>query len=129
MGITVLKLSYGEVNRRFYGRKFCDHKTNDLPPLMTVLSTAIPILMLFFTFLPFQVYYFAPTASAYSSIKPDVRKLEATLHNDFEFETVYLAIYCRKFMTLSNQTWCYIPKRIRVVVLYRHIGTYSVFVV
>ena len=52
-GIIVLKMSFGEVNLWFNGRKFlfnaiCDHKTDDLPPRLTIFSTDIPILMHFF---------------------------------------------------------------------------------
>ena len=52
-GIIVLLMSFGEVNLWLNGRKFhfnaiCDHKTDDLPPQMTIFSTVISILMHFF---------------------------------------------------------------------------------
>ena len=37
-----------------------DHKSEDLPPQMTIFNIVIPILMHFFTFSPVKVYYFAP---------------------------------------------------------------------
>ena len=48
---------YGEVNCWYYGSKFCNHKTNDLTPQMTIFSAVIPILIHFFTFLSFKVHY------------------------------------------------------------------------
>ena len=55
MGITASNLSFGEVNRRFYGRKLrftapltrrrktiSDRKTADLPPQMPNLKAVIP---------------------------------------------------------------------------------------
>ena len=39
-----------------------------------------------------------------------------TLRNDVGFPTVYRRIYCRKFMTLSNQTSRCICKCIRIIV-------------
>ena len=51
MGITASNLSFGEVNRRFYGRKLrftaprqneiSDRKTADLPPQMPDLNAVI----------------------------------------------------------------------------------------
>ena len=40
--------------------------------------------------------------------------MKGTLRNDVEFATVYRRIYCRKFMTLSNQTSRNIFKCIRI---------------
>ena len=40
----------------------------------------------------FQVYYFAPTASAFSKVKRDVKQSKATFHNVLGFATVY----CRR---------------------------------
>ena len=71
---------------------------------MTILNTVIPILMHFFHIFTFKVYYFAPTASDSSNVKPDVIQSEATFGNDIGFETVY----CR--------TLCYIRKCIRILV-------------
>ena len=63
-GYLSSKSSFGQVNRRFYCRKFrftvtrqrnrknaiCDHKTDDLPHKMTFFASYITILMLFFSF-------------------------------------------------------------------------------
>ena len=63
----------------------------------------------------------AYTSSNASCIKPLasciyslVNQLKATLRNDVGFPTVYCRIYCRKFMTLSNQTSRCICKCIRI---------------
>ena len=53
-----------------------------------------------------------PLASCIYSL---VCQWKATLHNDFGFPTVYRKIYCRKRLTLSNQTSRYKRKRIRIV--------------
>ena len=65
----------------------------------------------------------AYTSSAASCIKPLasciyslVNQWKATLRNDVGFLTIYRRIYCRKFMTLSNQTSRCICKCIRIVV-------------
>ena len=66
----------------------------------------------------------AYTSSDVSCIKPLasciyslVNQWKATLRNDVGFPTVYRRIYCRKFMTLSNQTLRCICKRIRILVI------------
>ena len=59
-----------------------------------------------------EKYFVAPIhPAAASCIKPLasciyslVNQWKATLRNDVWFPTVYCRIYCRKFMTLSNQT-------------------------
>ena len=43
-----------------------------------------------------------------------VNQRKVTLHNDIKFPTVYHMIYCRKFMTLSNQMSHCICKCIRI---------------
>ena len=91
----------------------CDHKT-DLPPQRTNFNTVVPILMFFFTFSLFKMYYFAPIASAFSDIKPYISQLEVTFPNNVTFATLYLKIYCHKFLTISNKTSCYIHKCIRI---------------
>ena len=48
-----------------------------------------------------------------------VNQWKATIRNDVGFTTVYRRIYCRKFMTLSNQTSHCICKCIRIYFL-RH---------
>ena len=49
---------------------------------------------------PAATSYIKPLASCIYSL---VSQWKATLHNDVGFPTVYRRIYCRKFMTLSNQ--------------------------
>ena len=72
-------------------------------PAALLFNTVSLILMHFFTFSHFKVFYFAPTASASSNVKPDVSQTEVTFHNDVGFATVYSWIYCRNFLALSNQ--------------------------
>ena len=68
------------------------------------------------------MYFVAPIRPAAAScIKPLasciyslVNQWKATLRNDVGFPTVYRRIYCRKFMTLSNQTSRCICKCIRI---------------
>ena len=74
----------------------------------------IPILIHFFTLTPLKVYYFAPTTSASSNVKPDASQSKAMFHNDIRFATVYHRIYCQKFFRLSNQTSRYICMCIRI---------------
>lgn len=118
-------MSNGKVNHRFYGWKFrftatCkrslnaigDHKADELPPQLTLFNTVIPIPMHFFSH--FKGYYVASIASACSNVKPYTSQSEATFHNDVCFATVYCRIYCRKFLTLSNQTSHYIRRCIRI---------------
>ena len=74
---------------------------------------------------PVKIYFVAPIPSAAAScIKPLasciyllVNQWKATLRNDVGFPTVYRRIYCRKFMTLSNQTSRCICKCIRMNIL------------
>ena len=92
-----------------------------------ILNMVIPILMHYKHF-PFKktvkMYFVVPIRQATAScIKPLasciyslVNQWKATLRNDVGFPTVYRRIYCRKFMTLSNQTSRCICKCIRIVV-------------
>ena len=100
--------------------------SDDIPPQMKILNMVIPILMHYQHF-PFKktrkmysVALIHPAAA--SCIKPLasciyslVNQWKASLRNDVGFPTVYCRIYCRKFMTLSNQTMCCICKCIRIV--------------
>ena len=100
--------------------------SDDIPPQMKILNTVIPILM------HYQHFYFKKTVKMYfvalirpaaaGCIKPLasciyslVNQWKVTLRNDVGFPTVYLRIYCRKFMTLSNQTLRCICKCIRIL--------------
>ena len=98
---------------------------DDIPPQMKILNMVIPILMHYQHF-PFKktvkIYFVAliPPAAA-SCIKPLasciyslVNQWKVMLRNDVGFPTVYCRIYCRKFMTLSNQTSHCICKCIRM---------------
>ena len=70
-----------------------------------------------------KMYFIAPfRPAAASCIKPLAsciyslaNQWKATLRNDVGFPTVYYRIYCRKFMTLSNQTSCCFCKCIRII--------------
>ena len=80
-----IKLSFGEVNR-FYGLKFCfycdtiadpknvicNHKTDNLPPKMTIFNMVVPILMLFLTFSSFNLHYFAQEGTRSQPMKVGV---------------------------------------------------------
>ena len=55
-----------------------------------------------------------PLASCIYSL---VNQWKATLRNDVGFPSVYRRIYCRKFMTLSNQTSRCICKCIRIIII------------
>ena len=86
-----------------------------MPPQMKILNMVIPILMHYQHFLfkkTMKMYFVALIRPAAAScIKPLasciyslVNQWKATLRNDVGFPTVYRRIYCRKIMTLSNQT-------------------------
>ena len=68
----------------------------------------------------FKMYFVALIRCIYSL----VNQWKATLRNDVGFPTVNRRIYCRKFMTLSNQTPRCICKciRIKIVRLIQAIG-------
>ena len=103
----------------------------DIPPQMKILNMVIPILMHYQHF-PFKktvkMYFVALICPAAAScIKPLasciyslVNQWKATLGYDVGFLTVYRRIYCRKFMTLSNQTSLCICKCIRILNSYLH---------
>ena len=69
--------------------------SDDIPPQMKSLNTVIPILMHY-------DHFFLQ------------RDIEKVLY-DVGFATVYRRIYCRKFMTSSNQTSRCICKCIRMM--------------
>ena len=60
------------------------------------------------------MYYLHKATSAVSCVNSYASQWEATLRDDVGFPTVYRRIYCRKFLTLSNQTSRYIHKCIRM---------------
>ena len=84
--------------------------SDDIPPLMKILNMVIPILMRF--------YSLVSNWNVVSRIKPykGVRhSTKCDVINDAKlFPTVYPRIYCRKFLTLSNQTSRYKTKSIRI---------------
>ena len=76
-------MSFGEVNRRFYDRKFrftvelynaiCDRKTDNLPPQMTIFSSVISIITnARFHIFPFKMLYCLPKSGGISEVKPDI---------------------------------------------------------
>ena len=102
--------------------------SDDIPLQMKILNMVIPILIHYQHF-PFKktvkMYFVAfirpaaascikPLASCINSL---VNQWKATLRNDVEFPIVYRRIYCRKFMTLSNQTSRCICKCIRIQII------------
>ena len=81
--------------------------SDDIPPQMKILNMVIPILMHF--------YRLVSNWSIRSCIKPHVNKRKCDVINDGKlFPTVYYRIYCRKFLTLSNQMSHYKTKCIRI---------------
>ena len=64
-----------------------------------------------------------PLASCIYSL---VNQWKATLRNDVGFPTVYHRIYCRKFLTLSNQTSHHKLKCIRITCMWHHNDVYTV---
>ena len=77
--------------------------SDDIPPQMKILNMVIPILMRFCSFVS------EPHKAARHQTKGDVT-------DDVKlFPTVYRRIYCRKFLTLSNQTSRYKRKCIRTI--------------
>ena len=66
--------------------------SDDIPPVMKILNMVIPILMQFCSFKRCK-----PHNAAHHLMKCDII-------NDVKLlPTVYLSIYCRKFLMLSNQ--------------------------
>ena len=102
-GYIYSKLLFWKVNRLCYGRKFrfmapeqrsrktqfATHKSDDIPPQMTIFGTGIPILMHFFTFSSFTENFIALKSNTFCRVKPDVSQWEATFHNDVGLATVY----------------------------------------
>ena len=80
--------------------------SDDIPPQMKILNMVIPILMHFCTF--------DSNRSVESRIKPHVIQKCDVINDVKLFPAVYRRIYCRKFLTLSNQTSRYISKCIRM---------------
>ena len=85
--------------------------SDHIPPQIKILNMVIPILMCF--------YYLVSNWSVASCIKPH-KGIHHPTKNDVIYDvklfpTVYRRIYCRKFLTLSNQTSCYKSKCIRIL--------------
>ena len=82
--------------------------SDDIPPKMKILNKIIPILMYFCSL--------SSNWSVTSRIKPARHPTKCDVINDvILFPTVYRRIYCRKFLTLSNQTSRYKLKCIRIM--------------
>ena len=79
--------------------------SDDIPPQMKILNMVIPILMHFCSLIS--------NWSVASRIKPQGDVID----NIKLFPTAYRRIYCRKFLTLSNQTSRYKRKCIRIFFL------------
>ena len=79
--------------------------SEDMPPQMKILSMVIPILM-----------HFCIHKLERCKLHNDARHaMKCDIINDVNlFPTVYRKIYCRKFLTLSNQTSRYKSKCIRI---------------
>ena len=99
---------------RYYN--FGDICIQNIHSTMKILNMAIPILMFYYHFSfkkTLKMHFVAPTSNGYQ-LNKNARQLhiltcqpmKATLRNDVEFAIVSHRIYCRKFMTLSNQTSC-----------------------
>ena len=83
---------------------------------MTNLNAVIPILMHLFIFSVEKMYYLHIMTSAVSCINTNASQWEAALRDDVGFPTLYRRIYRRNFLTLSNQTSCYICKCFRIYI-------------
>ena len=86
-----------------------DRISYDMPPQIKILNMAIPIRMHFCSFVS--------NLSVASRMKPRVIRLKFDEINDIKlFPTVYrrIHVYCRKFLTLSNQISRYKIKHIRM---------------
>ena len=84
--------------------------SDDIPPQMKILNMIIPTVMHFCSFVLIW--------SVASPIKPQVIKTKCDVIDDVKlFPTVYQRIYCRKLLTLSNQTSRYKIKCIRMFLL------------
>ena len=80
--------------------------TDDIPPQMKILDMVIPILMHFCSLIS--------NMSVASFIKPHLVQKRDLINDVKLFATIYCRIYCRKYLTLSNQTSCYKSKCIRI---------------
>ena len=90
--------------------------SEDIPPQMKILNMVIPIPYQHFSCKKtVKMFYLAPTSSG-CQLHKNARQLHIITcqRNEVEFATVYHRIYCRKLMTLSNQTLCCIYKCIRM---------------
>ena len=67
-----------------------------------------------FNFNTSKTLYFVQNVSLVSALNHYVDQSLATLLLTWDFRRVYRRIYCRKFLTLSNQTSRYIHKCIRI---------------
>lgn len=68
--------------------------------------------MHFFRFSHLKVYYFAPNASAFGKVKPDVSQSEAMFHKDVRFATLYRRIIRSKIFDViqsDNMLHSYVP--------------------
>ena len=70
--------------------------SDNIPPQMKILNMVIPILMYFFKFRR-KLEHCKSHNAVHHPMKCDI------IHNVKLFPTVYRMIYCRKFLTLSNQ--------------------------
>ena len=85
--------------------------SDDILPQMNILNMVISILMHFCSFY-LKLERCKPHKVASHPTKCEV-------FNNFKlFPTVYRRIYCRKFLTLSNQTSCYKINCIRMPLIY-----------
>ena len=91
---------------RPYIRQYSDCISNNIPPQMKILNMVIPILMQNCSFLHFECY--KPHKATCHLTKCDV------IIDVKPFLILYCRIYCRKFLTSSNQTSRYISKCIRM---------------
>ena len=86
----------------------CDHKTEDLPLWMTIFSTAIPILMQFFTFSYFKVYYIALKANTTRGYKTFfmLNSAEHEILNAYKYKTIKKFSFFQAQITLECYFSC-----------------------
>ena len=88
-----------------------DSISHDIPPQIKILNMVIPILMCFY-----RLVYNWSVASRIKPHKGVHHQMKCDVINDVKlFPTVYRRIYCRKILTLSNQTSHYKSKCIRII--------------
>ena len=98
----------------------CDCKSDDLLPQITNFQYSYPhsnaFIHLFCLKKCFvkKKSYLHKAASHVSCVKTKRQPMKVTLRDDIWFPTVYCRKYCRKFLTLSNETSRYICKCIRM---------------